>query len=148
MIKALYELGAESGSLEVLIGNASELIIFSAERSWLYAFWCLRAEELAGAEGVEEIAKVLPISFRTAKQYACVWVNYSGMRKRYPRLSFTYFLTLYQLGIRGKKAVKVLDYTDTEHLSIPQMRARLEKKEIEYCECPKCKGRHRKKGVK
>jgi len=148
MIKELYELGAKSDTLDTLVGNASELIVFSAERSWLYAFWCLRAKELGGMKGVKEIARVLPISFRTANQYAWVWRLYSPLRGAYPRLSFTYFLVLYQLGVRGKKAIKVLDHADTGGLSIPQMRARIEKKDIEYCECPKCKGRHRKKGVK
>ena len=144
-MKGLYDLAKKSVSVEELVGNASELVAFANERSWLLAYWCLRAKELGGLAGIKEICRVLPITYRTGELYASVWEHYHHLFDKYPRLSFTYFSTLYTLGYRDGRAIKVLDKVDNESLSIPAMKELLEKrKPREKCVCPICKVVHRK----
>ena len=96
MIKDLYALAEKSETVEELVGNASELLELVNERSWLYAYWGYRAGELGGLKGLEDLATALPISPSTLRQYAETWKRFSTWRKKYPRLSFSFFHTCYQ----------------------------------------------------
>lgn len=144
-IQGLYDLADRCESIEDLTGNASELLALANQRSWLYAYWCFRARELGGLVGVKELCRILPVSAKTGELYSRVWEHYHDLKDKYPRLSFTYFATLYTLGYRDGRAVKVLDKVDTGSWSIPKMRRELEKKKPrETCTCPVCGVAHKK----
>ena len=146
MIKNLYSLARKADTIEELGGNASELLELANERSWLFAYWCHRAKEISGPEGVREISRYLPISPTTCRHYAETWGRFSRTRKKYPRLQFSYFMNCYQSGLDGKQAKKALDIADDESMKPASFRNMLRGEHQKHkCTCPACGSKHIKK---
>ena len=146
MIKNLYALAEKSETIEELEGNVSEILELANERSWLLAYWSHRAKEISGLEGVRRLSNSLPISANTCRQYAEVWNRFGGIKREYPRLSFSYFLTCYQVGLEGGKAIKALDMADKDNIKTYHFRNMLRGKHKKHrCKCPVCGSDHIKR---
>jgi len=93
-------------------------------RSYAMSYACYRGKVRGGKEGLEFVAKTLGISPKSAGNYYRAWDTFlylimDGDDLRYPRLSFSFFATLYTYGLRGVRAEKLIERADTEEMTIP-----------------------------